>query len=87
MPPSCPFLLALEYCVCVLSHFNHVQLCTTLCTVACQAPLSLELSREEYWSGLPYPPPGDLSDPGIKPMSRMSLLLTGGFFTTWEAPR
>ena len=38
-------------------------------------------SRQEYWSGLPYPPPGDLSDPGIKPTSLTSLALAGGFFT------
>ena len=38
-------------------------------TVACQAPLSVELFRQEYWSGLPFPSPGDLSDPGIKPQS------------------
>ena len=36
-------------------------------TVACQAPLPMELSRQEYWSGLPFPSPGDLPDPGIKP--------------------
>ena len=36
-------------------------------TVACQSPLSMEFSRQEYWSGLPFPSPGDLSDPGIKP--------------------
>ena len=87
MPPSRPLLLALEYCVCVLTGFSHVQLCMTLCTVASQPALSLGLSRQEYWSELPYPPPGDLPNPGIKPMSLMSLSLTGGFFTTWEAPR
>ena len=38
-------------------------------TVACQAPLSLGFSRQEYWSGLPFPSPGDLPDPGIKPGS------------------
>ena len=38
-------------------------------TVACQAPLSMEFSRQEYWSGLPFPPPGDLPDPGIEPRS------------------
>ena len=38
-------------------------------TVACQAPLSTEFSRQEYWSGLPFPSPGDLPDPGIKPGS------------------
>ena len=41
----------------------------TLWTVACQALLSMGLSRQEYWSGLPFPPPGDLPDPGIKPRS------------------
>ena len=39
----------------------------TLWTIACQAPLSMEFSRQEYWSGLPCPPPGDFSNPGIKP--------------------
>ena len=48
-------------------------------TTACQAPLSMEFSRQEYWSGLPFPPLGDLPDPGIKPLS---LALAGGFFTT-----
>jgi len=38
-------------------------------TVACQTPLSMELSRQEYWSGLPFPSPGDLPDPGIRPRS------------------
>ena len=38
-------------------------------TVACQAPLSMEFSRQEYWSRLPFPPPGDLPDPGIEPRS------------------
>ena len=44
-------------------------------------------SVQEYWNGLPYPPPGDLPDPGIEPMSLMSPTLVGGFFTTsttWE---
>ena len=44
-------------------------------TVACQAPLSMEFSRQEYWSGLPCPPPGDLPNPGIEPTSlELSLL-------------
>ena len=46
---------------------NCVQLFATPRTVACQAPLSMEFSRQEYWSGLPFPSPGDLPDPGIKP--------------------
>ena len=47
-----------------------------------QAPLSMGFSSQEYWSGLPCPPPGDLRDPGIEPMSLKSLALAGGFFTT-----
>ena len=51
---------------CVLRRFSHVRFFETLWTVACQDPLSMGFSRQEYWSGLPCPPPGDLSDPGIK---------------------
>ena len=54
---------------CVLSHFSRVQLFVTLRTVACQAPLSTGFSGQEYWSGLPFPSPGDLSDPGIELVS------------------
>ena len=46
-----------------------VRLFATLWTVACQAPLSMGFSKQEYWSGLPFPSPGDLPDPGIKPGS------------------
>ena len=53
----------------------------TLWTVARQAPLSMGFSRQEYWSGLPFPSPGDLSDPRIEPTSLMSPALAGGFFT------
>ena len=56
-------------------------------TVALQAPLSTGFPKQEYWSGLPYPPPGDLPDPGIEPASLTSPALAGGFFTTsapWE---
>ena len=62
----------------------------TLSTVACQAPLSMGFSRQEYWRGLPCPPPGDLLDPRIKPVSLVSPALAGWFFTTsiiWEASR
>ena len=58
-----------DYLVCVRGHFSHVQLFVSLWTVACQAPLSMGFSRQEYQSGLTCPPPGDLPDPGIKPMS------------------
>ena len=50
--------------------------------VAHEAPRSMEFSRQEYWSGMPFPPPGDLPDPGIKPVSLRSPALAGGFFTT-----
>ena len=73
------------WAVCMLSHFSHAQLFETLLTEALQAPLSMGFSRQEYWSGLPCPPPGDLLRPGIEPVSPA---LTGRFFTTittWEA--
>ena len=53
----------------MLSHFSHVRLFATPSTVACQAPLSMEFPRQDYWSGLPFPSPGDLPDPEIKPES------------------
>ena len=71
----------------MVSRFSHVQFFGTPWTVALQAPLLMEFSRQEYWSGLPFPP-GDLSHPGFKPTSRLSPALAGGFFTTsatWEA--
>ena len=73
---------------CVLSHFSCVQLFVTLWTAAHQSPLSMRFSRQEYWSGLPCPPSGDLSDPGFKALALASPLLAGRFFTTnttWEA--
>ena len=74
-------------CVCVLSCFSHVQLFVTSWAVAHQPPLSMGFSRQEYWSGLSYFPPGDLPDPETDPMSLKSPALAGGFFTTsatWE---
>ena len=71
--------------VCVLSHFNSAF--ATLWTVACQAPLSMAFSRPEFRSGLPFPSPGDLPNPGIELTSLMSPELAGGFLTTsttWE---
>ena len=56
-------------CTHVLSHFSRVWLFATLWTTAHQALLSMGFSRQEYWSGLPCPPPWDLSDPGIEPSS------------------
>jgi len=74
---------------CVPSCFSRVQLFVTPWTAACQAPLSIGFSRQEYCSGLPFPPPENLPDPGIELMSLMSPTLVGGFFTTsatWEVP-
>ena len=61
----------------VLSHFSYVQLLTTPWTVAHQVPLSMGFSRQEYWSGLSCPPPGDLPDPGIEPASSSPVLRAG----------
>ena len=68
--------------VCVLSHFSHVQLFVSLWTAAHQAPLSMGFFKQEYWSRLPFPPLGDLPDPGIKPESLGSPAMAGRFFTT-----
>ena len=68
--------LHMEHKVCGLSH---VRLFVTPWTAACQDPLSMEFSSQDYWSGLPLPTPEDLPDPGIKPKSPA---LVGGFFTT-----
>ena len=62
--------------------FSHVQLFATPWTVVHQALLSMGLSQQEYWNGLPFPPPRDLPDPRIKPESHESPALAGGFFTT-----
>ena len=56
-------------------------------TVAHQALLSMGFFRQEYWSWLAFPPPGDLPNPGIKPLSLMSPALAGGFFTTSATSR
>ena len=61
---------------------HHIWLFATLWTIAHQAPLFVEFSRQEYWSGLPFSSPGDLPDPGIEPVSPASPALAGEFFTT-----
>ena len=65
----------------MLSLLSCVQLFATPWTVACQAPLSMGFSRQEDWSGLPCPSPGDLPNPGIEPTSPAAPALQGGFFT------
>ena len=67
--------------VCVLSHFSCLRLFATLWTVAHKAPLSMGFSRQEHWSGFPCPPPGDLPNPGIEPVSLKSPVLAGGSWT------
>ena len=71
--------LGFQWCVCVLSC---VQLSVTQWTVAHKAPLSTEFFRQEYWSGLPFPLPGDLPDPEIEPASLVPPALAGEFFNT-----
>ena len=66
----------------VLRCLSHIQLFATSWSVALVAPLSTGFCRQEYWSGLPFPSPEDLSDSGIEPVSVKSLVLAGGFFTT-----
>ena len=66
---------------------SRVQLIATPWTADHQDTLFMAFPRQEYWSGLPFSPPGDLPDPGIEPVSLMSPALAGGFFTTsatWE---
>ena len=58
-----------------------VRLFTIFLRVACQAPLSMGFSRQEYWSGLLFATPGDLPDPGMEPVSLASPALAGRFFT------
>ena len=60
---------------------SHVQLFVTPWTITCQALLSLELSKQEYWRGLPFLPPGNLAHPRMGPVSLAYAALTGRFFT------
>ena len=77
----------IELFLVAVQSLSHVRLFATPWTVAHQDPLSMGLSRQEYWSGLSCPPPGDLPNPGMGPVSFMFPTLAGGFFTTsatWE---
>ena len=71
-----------EIYMCVLSRFIRAWLFATPWTITCQASLSMGFSRQEYWSGLPCPPPGDLPDPGIALTFFTCPALAGGFFVT-----
>ena len=71
----------------LLNHFSRVSRYVTLWAIACQAPLSVGFSRQEYWSGLPCPPREDLPDSGMELRSPVSPALAVVFFTasaTWE---
>ena len=75
-------------CACMPSHFSCFQLFMTLWIVAHQPPLSMVFSRQEYWSGSPCPPPGDLPTPQIEPLSPVcpALLVDSlPLGATWEA--
>ena len=74
-PHSFRFLSHIGHCE--LSHFSGIQLFAMLQTVSCQAPLSMGFPRQEYWSVLPCPPPGNLPNPGIKPASYLPLAPPG----------
>ena len=67
---------------CLLSHFSQVPFSVTLWTTACQAPLAIGFSRQEYWSGLSCPLPEDLPKTATEIQSFISSALVGGFFTT-----
>ena len=83
-----PRTAPLGSCMCMHSHFSHVELFATQWTVAHQAPLSTGFSGQEDWSRLPRSPPGDLPHPGVESVSLMSPALADRFFptrATWEA--
>ena len=70
-------------CVCVCASCSVVSDPLWPHGLVCQVPLSMEFSTQEYWSGLPFPSPRDLADPGIEPASLVSPLVAGRFFTMW----
>jgi len=85
------FVVFVAVCLLLFHIFVHaklLQFCSTLCnTLNCGLSLSMGFSRQEYWSGWPCPPPGDLPHPGIEPLSLMSPASADRFFsssTTWE---
>ena len=79
-PEPCEHENVSTHCAVELSH-SVVSDSATPWTVAPQALLSMEFSRQAYWRGLPSPPPGDLPHPGIEPGSLMSPVLAGGLYT------
>ena len=80
---NCHKMTRVCLCACV-QLLSHDQLVVTPSTIVPQVPVSMQFPRQEYWSGLPFPTPGDLPDLGIESVSLGSPALAGGFFTTWE---
>ena len=68
-----------QNCICCMRAQSCLALCDPIDCVALQAPLSMGFSRQEYWSGLPSSPPGDLSDPGVESASLAPPEIAGGF--------
>ena len=79
MPRPMSFIISPLLCALLL---GHVRLFAIPPTVARQASLSMEFPRQEYWSRLPFPAPGDLPGPGIEPTSLASPVVAGRLFTT-----
>ena len=74
--------------VCVCESLSHVRLCDLMDYIACQAPVSMEFSRQEYWNGLPLPSPGDLPDPWVEAMSfeAPALWVDSLLLSRWGSP-
>ena len=88
LTPKGKYFLPKVCLVLVLNHFSRVRLFVTPWTGARQVSLSMGFSRQDYWSGLPFPSPGDLPNPEIEPTSPLSPAWAGRFFTaspSWEA--
>ena len=82
-PSSCSSLANVqELCAWRAQSLKHAWLFCDSMNCTCPVPLSMGFSRQEYWSGLPFPPPGDLPDPGIESTCPVSPTLVGGFFST-----
>ena len=86
--PAVKIIVCVCMCVCVCESLNLVQLFATPWTTVQKAPLSMGISRQEYWSGFPFPPPRNLPGIGIEPESLTPPALAARFFitsATWEA--
>ena len=80
----CNIHTCINICACVWSRFSHIQIFATPWTVAHRASLSMGFSQQEYWSGLPFPPPGGLPNPGIEPTSPSPELLKDSLLLSYR---